>query len=202
MYYDLDSLSKVATDAQLNVELGQMGPRTKKAVIKAFEIGYLPSVRGEAALYHSLLADQIGLPIMQFSKKGKWWDTLYLKNMDTRYIPQLSEWWQADRVLFRLEKPEEYLEYTRARDNHGRSYTHWRSGDFVEPEWEKEIKNRSSKNNSNRIMQVGIYGGKELAMFDLIAKAYTSTDEYKEKKEKLIHMIETDETLRVNYQFK
>lgn len=196
MYYDIDVLSKIATNAQLNVELSKMGPRTSKAVIKAFDKGYLPSVRGEGALYHSLLADQVGLPIMQFSKKGKYWDTLYLKNMDSRCIPQLSEWWQADRVLFRLEKPEEYLQYTskRSTGHNDNYYYHWRHGDFIEPDWEKQVAQKDQ-------WHVAIYGGKELEMFDLVAKVYTSTEDYKEKKEKLIHMIESQETLKVNYVF-
>jgi hypothetical protein len=193
MYYDMESLTKIATDAQLNVELNKMGPRTSKAVIKAFNKGYLTSVRGEGALYHSLLADQVKLPIMQFSKKGKWWDTLYLKNIDTRCIPQLSEWWQADRVMFRLENPEQWNNYT-SKNSSGR-YSHWRGKELCEePNWEEEIK-------TEKQFSVGIFGGKELEMFDLIAKVYTSTDEYKEKKEKLIHMIEAQETIKVNYVF-
>ena len=181
MYYDMESLTKIATDAQLNVKLSQMGPRTSKAIIRAFDKGYLTSVRGEGALYHSLLADQVKLPIMQFSKKGKWWDTLYLKNIDTRCIPQLSEWWQADRVMFRLENPEQWNDYTQ-RNAHG-SYRHWRGKELCEePNWKEEIK-------TGKQFQVGIFGGKELEMFDLVAKVYTSTDEYKEKKEKLIHWV-------------
>jgi hypothetical protein len=130
---------------------------------------------------------------MQFSKKGKWWDTLYLKNMDTRCIPQLSEWWQADRVMFRLEHPEEWNNYTAKRTNGG--YQHWRGQELLEePNWEEHIK-------TGKQFQVGIFGGKELEMFDLVAKVYTSTDEYKEKKEKLIHMIEAQETIKVNYVF-
>jgi hypothetical protein len=193
MYYDMESLTKIATDAQLNVELSKMGPRTSKAIIRAFDKGYLTSVRGEGALYHSLLADQVKLPIMQFSKKGKWWDTLYLKNIDTRCIPQLSEWWQADRVLFRLENPDQWNQYT-SKNPSGR-YSHWRGEALCEePDWEEEIK-------TGKQFNVGIFGGKELEMFDLIAKVYTSTDEYKEKKEKLIHMIEAQETIKVNYVF-
>ena len=199
MFYDMYELAKISTNAELTVDLVKMGPRTSKAVAKAFNKGYLTSVRGEGAMYHSLLADQVGLPIMQFSKKGKYWDTLYLKNIDTRYIPQLSEWWNADRVLFRLEKPEQYLEYTTPRTNVHGTYKHWRMDDFKEPNWKEEIE-KTYRNGSNKIMQVGIYGGKDLAMFDLIAEAYKSTDEYKEKKEKLIRMIEAQETIKVKYE--
>jgi predicted DNA-binding ArsR family transcriptional regulator len=71
--------------------------------------------------------------------------------------------------------------------------------DFKEPNWKEEIE-KTYKNGSSKILQVNIYGGKDLAMFDLIADAYKSTDEYKEKKEKLIRMIEAQETIKVKYE--
>jgi hypothetical protein len=195
MYYDIYDLTKIATDAQLNINLGDMGPRTSKAVIKAFDKGYLTSVRGEAAMYHAVLADKLGLPIMQFSKKGKWWDTLYLKNMDARCIPQLSEWWQTDRVLYRLENPEDYNKIISTKNDR---YPDWRCKDYLlEPDWQHKV-----KSSHKEAFHIRILGGKELEMFDLIAKEYVKTDEYKENKEKLIHMIESKEVIKVNYEFR
>ena len=123
MRYDLDSLTKIATDAQLNIPLDLIGPRTSKALVRAFKVGYLPSISGEGALYHAVLSDQIKIPIMQFSKRGSYWDSLHFKNFDTRYIPQLSEWWQVDRVAYRLSNPEGWEEASKSK-------TSWKYGEF------------------------------------------------------------------------
>ena len=190
MRYDLDSLTKIANDAQLNIPLDLIGPRTSKALVRAFKVGYLPSISGEGALYHAVLSDQVKIPIMQFSKRGSYWDSLHFKNFDTRYIPQLSEWWQVDRVAYRLSNPEGWEEASKSK-------TSWKYGEFCqEPDWKKQIE--AGRHSWN----VRILSGKDTSMFEGISKALIATDEYKEKSGLAIKMIESGETIRLTYEFR
>ena len=189
MYYNMETLSKIATNAELNINLSYMGPRIKTAVIRNFNRGYSETLTGEAALYYALLADQFELPCIQYSKKSQWYSRLFMKNIDSKCKPQLSEWWDADRVTYRLKESEEYNRITS-------SHNHWLKDDLLhQPDWEVITEESKVKPISIPIFS------KDLKLTGLITESYIKDKYYVERKEKAIHMIESNQTIKVNYVF-
>jgi hypothetical protein len=182
MNYELQRIIKVASNAQINIDLGKMGKVTKNRLIKAFDTGYLTSVSGDAALYHAILAKHTNIPIMQFSKKGSYWAYLHYVNMDSSGKPSLSDWWKADRVMYRLEKPEECAKWEREKGYYQREF-------LIEPTWEGE--------GSARILS-----GKDLERFDIAAQGFVSTESYQQKKQEVLSMIKDEHIITFNYEFK
>ena len=182
MNYELQRIIKVASNAQININLGKMGKVTKNRLIKAFEVGYLTSISGEAALYHDILAKHTNTPIMQFSKKGTYWTYLYYRNMDSSGKPSLSDWWKADRVMYRIEKPEEYAKWEREKGYYQREF-------LTEPTWEGDD-------------CVRILSGKDVERFDIAAQGFLNSESYQQKKEEVLSMINDKHIITYNYEFK
>lgn len=190
MYYDIDTLLKVGSIAHINVPLSAMTDRTKNAVKRAIKSGMLQSTTGQAATYMAIIADYAKLPIMAFSKKGQYWNSLHLRHMPMEASQGLSEWWQTDRVLYRLEKPEEWGNAVRQYEE----YKHhtWYGDVVVEPDWAVRLKKANTS--------VRIVGTKDLNVFEPVAQLYIHTDDYKTKAETLIQLIDEGATINVAYE--
>lgn len=174
----MQAIANISTSANFNIDLGQLSKITKNRVIKAFKEGYLPMTSGDAAMFHKLLSDHEGIPIIQFSKKDKYWDCLIIRNMMEQGKPLLSDWWKADRVLFRMEKPGEWDHFSR--------YEHYQNAYTKEPTW-------------NESTSVRILSDKNAEKFELIAQSYINTEEYQQKKEKVLEMLKNGEVITYNY---
>ena len=182
MYYNLESLIKMGGLAHVDVPL-KMTPRIANAVKKALKNGICEARSGQAATYLAILSDKYEIPLMAFSKNGKYWSSLYFKHLPETTHQGLSDWWKADRVAYRMENPDEWNDYVRRNEEHG----YW--NDVVkEPNWADTKPERD---------QIRIMGTKSLDTFEHIAQLYTSTEEYQTKMNEVIQLIDQGATIHV-----
>jgi hypothetical protein len=179
MNYEMQKLAKIATSAQFNIDLSKLSKITRNRLIKGFELGYLSMNSGDASLYYGILSDHLKIPTIQFSMKDKYWDNLITKNMSSKGIPSLSNWWKADRVLFRMDKPEQWNRYITSGGWYMTAYIN-------EPDWNNDV-------------SVCILSDKSLSNFEEIAKSYVDTEEYQEKKNQVLEMLKHGEVITFNY---
>ena len=189
MYYNLESLIKMGGLAHVDVPL-KMTPRIANAVKKALKNGICEARSGQAATYLAILSDKFEIPLMAFSKNGKYWSSLYFKHLPETTHEGLSDWWKADRVAYRLEKPETWNKFVSdAEDYKRRGLLHYYAKDVLdEPHW-------GDMNGSK--YTVRIMGTKSLDSFEHIAQVYTNTADYQAKIDKVIQLIDEGATIHV-----
>lgn len=179
MYYNHDTLAKLSTKASYDVDLSRMGPKTANAVIKSLRSGIIESTSGKAATYHDIIVDKLNVPALAFSKRGRYWDRLFVRNAPLSFKEGLREWWNLDRVTFRMEHPDQYQDM---------AATPWRSSELKEPDW--------GRLNS---MSMSILGTKNLDVFNSIVKDVIADQEYIDKIESVIPLIKEGRILVINY---
>lgn len=181
MYFSHDQIMDMASDVKAIVrfDADTLGKRTFNAVSKALKQGYIPTRSGAAATYYGMLVNQFGMPHMCFSRTARWYDGVNLYNLPDGCAKPIEDFWHADRVLYRLENPEEYKQaqtsgyYSRTRDA------------LKEPDFESLV--CSSRNKDNAYMR--ILSTKDHMHFDNIAKVYTETFEYQQKLKSALDML-------------
>ena len=185
MYYGLDTLMKMGSVANVTVPLKDMTPRVSNAVIRAFERGIIDSTSGQSAIYVAILADRYKIPMIAFSKKGKYWESLHMRNLPDGANELLADWWKADRVMWRMENPTEWEDYVKRAER----WDHY--DDYVnEPtDWSKY-----THKGSIRIM-----GTKDVACFEPIAQLYRETEDYRTKAQTVIQLIKEGSSVDVTY---
>lgn len=188
MHYNLDTLMKLGSIAHVSVPLKDMSDRTKNAIKRGLKRGFLDSTTGQAATYMAILADHVDIPMMAFSKKGRYWNALFMRNLPATTAPALSDWWKVDRTLYRLEKPDEWNEALKRCEDYPSAYT-WYGEICNEPDWNELL----SKDRDT----VRIIGTKELNAFEPIAESYLQTEDYKAKALTIIELIDSGATLNV-----
>ena len=181
MNYEMQAIAKIASSAQFNIDLGQLSKITKNRLIKAFQEGYLTMTSGDAAMFHKLISDHVDIPIMQFSKKDQYWNCLIIRNMMDEGKPLLSDWWKTDRVVYRLENPENWNQFS-TQEYYVKSYT-------VEPDWNKSTDVRILSDKSI---------DKNIDKFKMIAESYIKTEKYQQKKEEVLEMIKQKHIITYN----
>lgn len=184
MNYGLDTLMKLGSLAHVDVSLQGMSDRTKTTVKNALMTGIIQSTTGQAATYHAIICDHLQIPTLAFSKKGRYWESLHMKYVPEAAADKLSEWWQADRVMYRLEKPDEWNDYVERAKNYN-----WYGEITEEPNWTDKL--------GCKLSRIRIMGTKTLDRFEEIALCFTKDDEYKAKALKAIQLINEGETIHV-----
>lgn len=169
-----DAILDMATTVTATIEFSEdiMGKRTYNAVTKALTQGYIATRGGQAAKYYDLLTTHYKLPSMVFSRGARWWDGMTMRGLPDECAAPLSEFFTADRVLFRMEEPEKY---NQAVDQRIVGYNSYRDA-LKEPDFVELIKkSRRYTHSSMRILHT-----KEVMYFDAIAKEYLQTQSYKD----------------------
>jgi hypothetical protein len=159
----------------------------KTSVIRALEKGIMTSTKGVSSIVCTVLADHMQLPIMAFSKRGVYWDRLWLKRIPVECFPQIKEWWNVDRVTFRIDNPEKAMHYLKS--------AYYKSA-FDMPSW-LEKSEFTTPPIAKIETSLEIFSNKNLELFDAIAKHYTKTEEYQEKIKYLIPLIKDGSTITI-----
>lgn len=178
-----DQILDMAKEVTAVIEFSEdmLGKRTYNAVMKALNQGYIPTRTGVAAKYYSLLTSHYKMPRMVFSRGARWWDGVHLVNLPDECTEPLSEFWSADRVLYRMENPEDW--------NNAVNKTGYYSGirDAVqEPDYKKLLQ----QSRTNEYAYMRILSTKDVMYFDAIASKYVGTDDYKAKLETAKRMMQ------------
>lgn len=174
----LDMAKEVTAVIEFSEDM--LGKRTYNAVMKALNQGYIPTRTGVAAKYYNLLTSHYKMPRMVFSRGARWWDGVHLHSLPDECAEPLSEFWAADRVLYRMEHPEEYSNALA-----GRQYSGIRDA-INEPDYKKLV--RQSRENDYTYMR--ILSTKDVMYFDAIASKYLGTADYKAKLEAAKQMMQ------------
>jgi hypothetical protein len=186
MHYDVETLAKYSKSAQFELDLSVLGPRMKNAIVTALKTGIITSTRGVASTIYTILADQAQLPIMAFSKRGVYWDKLWLKRVPAECLPQIRNWWKVDRITLRMNDPERWAQYSK---------TSWGDRVLVEPDWMSDDKDKIAARMT--LETVDILSTKNLDLFHAISEHYTKTEEYQEKIQQLIPAIKAGSTVTI-----
>lgn len=181
MYFSQDQILEMAhhVKATINFDADSLGKRTYNAVAKALKQGYIPTRGGAAATYYGLLVNHFNMPHMCFSRGSKWWDGVVLFNLPDECVKPLEEFWHADRVMFRLEHPEEYEKAL------GSTYYSGVRDAIKEPQFDKLI--QASRSGANAYMRI-LYTKDEMH-FNNIAKEYLNTFTYQQKLKDALDML-------------
>ena len=181
MIFSHDKIMSMATDvkAVIRFDADTLGKRTYNAVAKALKQGYIASRGGAAATYYGLLVNHFGMPHMTFSRTARWWDGVTMYGLPDGCAAPLKEFWMADRVMFRMENPEEYQkaqssDYSGTRDA------------LKEPAFEALV--RSSRDNHQSYMR--LLHTKDQMFFDKIAQVYVDSFGYQQKLKDALAMLD------------
>lgn len=188
MYISQDEILGMATKVVADITFSEdmMGKRTYNAVMKALRQGYIATRGGAAAKYYGIITNHYKLPCMRFSRSASYWDGVSLYKLPDECATPLSEFWQADRVMFRLEKPEEYEQALS-----GKYYSNIRDA-IKEPNFNDLV--RDSRNKDHAYMR--ILKSKDTMFFDAIAKEYITTPEYLDKLEAATEFLKRGGTMQ------
>jgi hypothetical protein len=181
MHYDVETLAKYSKSAQFELDLSVLGPRMTSSIVTALKTGIMTSTRGVSATMYSILADHAQLPIMAFSKRGVYWDKLWLKRVPAECLPQIQEWWKVDRISLRMNDPDKWAQY---------SNSSWGKRVLQMPEWLDTTLNIEHET-------IDILSTKNLDLFHAISEHYTKTDEYQEKIQQLIPLVKAGSTVTI-----
>lgn len=193
MYFSHDQIMDMASDVKATVrfDADTLGKRTYNAVVKALKQGYIPTRSGAAATHYGLLVNHFGMPHMCFSRAARWWDGVAMYNLPDDCLAPVSEFWHADRVLFRMENSEEYNNAINNTGYYSRVRDAIKEPDFKELLW-------NSRNKENGYMR--ILATKDPMHFDKIAAVYTETFEYQQKLKDALAMLDRGGSM--SYQIK
>lgn len=182
MYFSTAQIMEMASDikAVVRFDADTLGKRTYNAVAKALKQGYIPTRSGAAATYYGLLVNHFDMPHMCFSRSARWWDGVNFYNLPDGCDAPLSDFWHADRVLYRLEHPEEYQQ---ALSN---AYYNSIRDAIKEPNFKELV--RSSRNKDNAYMR--ILSTKDQMHFDKIAQVYVDSFGYQQKLKEALAMLD------------
>lgn len=178
-----DQILDMAKEVTAVIEFSEdtLGKRTYNAVMKALKQGYIPTRSGAAAKFYSLLCSHYKIPRMVFSRGARWWDGVNLHNLPDECIEPLSEFWTADRVLYRMENPEDYNNAL----NNTNLYSSVRDA-VKEPDYKKLL--QQSRTNTYAYMR--ILSTKDVMYFDAIASKYINTQHYKDALEQATKLMQ------------
>jgi hypothetical protein len=179
MYYNHDTLAKLSKRATYEIDFAKLGSRSVKTLVKSLRTGILQSTTGQVATYHAIIIDHLKLPAIAFSKRGRYWDRLFIRNAPVSYKEGLKEWWNLDRVTYRMENPSEWQELCE---------TPWRKQATVEPDWGRL-----------HSMSIDILSTKNLDVFENIVAKSITNESYLNKINEVIRLIEAGTTLNVVY---
>ena len=182
MYFSQDQIMEMASDVKAIVrfDADTLGKRTYNAVAKALKQGYIATRGGAAATYYGLLVNHFAMPHMSFSRTARWWDGVNLYDLPDGCAPHLKEFWHADRVLYRMENPEEWQQaqtgnyYSRIRDA------------IAEPDFNALVTQSRSKDHA----YMRILSTKDQMFFDKIAQVYVDSFDYQQKLKDALAMLE------------
>lgn len=185
MHYDHETLVNMSSTTYYDLDLSRLGPRVKSSVIKALHTGMMTADSGAAATTYNILCDAFSLPLMAFSiRKGFY---VMTKHIPAAATPLLKEWWNVDRVSFRMEKPEEWAKYQ--KNHYFRKFT-------IMPSW---IENEHSSTGTDflRILTSGISRTVIASNFLKIAQTYCNEPEYKNKVAPIIEQIAASSIIKI-----
>lgn len=175
-----DTLIEIASTVTVVVEFDKdrLGKRVHNAVTKALKQGYIATRSGMAAKYHGLIADHLGMPTMRFSRASSYWDGVAIHRLPEGCAEPLHELWTADRVLFRLEHPEEWQKAVTPG-----TFSHLRDA-ITEPDLKYLVAN---SHNGHAYMR--LLGTKDAMYFDKIAAQYINSPNYKIKLDQALELL-------------
>ena len=179
-----DQILDMAKEVTAVIEFSEdtLGKRTYNAVMKALKQGYIPTRSGAAAKFYNLLCSHYKMPRMVFSRGTRWWDGVQLVNLPDECIEPLSEFWTADRVLYRMENQEEY---NNAVASNGYLYSGIREA-IQPPDYKKLIQ----QSRTNGYVHMRILNTKDVMYFDAIASKYINTQHYKDALEQATKLMQ------------
>ncbi len=182
MYFSTDQIIEMASDikAVVRFDADTLGKRTYNAVAKALKQGYIPTRSGAAATYYGLLVNHFDMPHMCFSRSARWWDGVALYNLPDGCEAPLSDFWHADRVMYRLENPVEYQKAMSGQPYSGVKYA------VKEPNFLDLV--RQSRGKRHAYMR--ILSTKDQMHFDKIAQVYVDSFGYQQKLKEALAMLD------------
>jgi hypothetical protein len=192
MHYDHETLVNMSLASYYDIDLAKLGPRVKNTVIRALTHGAMPFDSGSAATTYSILSDAFDLPAMFFSTRGTYSNSLAVKRLPAEATKPLAEWWNVDRVTFRMERPEDWNSYVTQSNRH----TYYKNR-IVMPYWISEgcgmkgleyIPILCSKTKGDKATQTH---------FLTIAKAYSDMQEYKDKVAPIIEKVKSSSIVQI-----
>ena len=184
MHYDVETLAKYSKSAQFELDLSVLGPRMTSSIVTALKTGIMTSTKGMSSTMYSILADHAKLPIMAFSKRGVYWDKLWLKRVPAECLPQIRDWWSVDRVSLRMNDPDKWAQY---------SNSSWGNRTLQMPDWLSEDRITARRTTET----IEILSTKNLDLFHAISEHYTKTEEYQEKIQQLIPLVKAGSTVTI-----
>ena len=179
MHYDHEILNRMSSTTYYDIDLSQLGPRVKNTVIKALTQGAIPFDSGVAATAYTILCDAFGLPMMAYSNRTTY--TLTVKRLPAEATEPISQWWNVDRVTFRVEHPEEWHSWVSQDIRH--SYYRKRT---TMPDW---IRDGQATVGTDHIPILTQNNKSIQASFLAIAKTFSDTQEYKDKVAPIIKKV-------------
>ena len=181
MHYDHEILNRMSSTTYYDIDLSQLGPRVKNTVIKALTQGAIPFDSGVAATAYTILCDAFGLPMMAYSNRNEY--SLAVKRLPAEATKPLAEWWNVDRVTFRMEQPEEWNSWVSQEIRH--SFYKKRT---TMPYWVSE----GQANVRTDHIPILTRNNKSIqTSFLTIAKTFSDTQEYKDKVAPIIEKVQS-----------
>ncbi len=178
MRYDHETLVGMSSATYYDLDLSRLGPRVKSTVIKALTMGVMPFDSGAAATTYSILCDAFNIPMMAFSDRTSY--SLAVKRIPAVATQPLQQWWNLDRVTYRMEHPDDWNSYQ--KHHYYKTYVNmpdWiRNGTGIAETTFIPILNRKSKGDSANREHLSI-----------VAKAFSDTQEYKDKVAPIIEKV-------------
>ena len=128
---DYGTLAKLATRTVFTIDMKGMSPRVNNALLRAVDTGFLNVNAGLTADYFHTIADKFRLPYIRMSERSQYGRgfTMHRVPVDAELALRLNEWWDADRVAFRMSNPEEWNRYEEYRNNS------WYGNYVRKPDW-------------------------------------------------------------------
>lgn len=159
-----------------------MTPRIKNEVLKSLRRGY-SSATGTADLYYTLATEAAKHPRLSFSKQSTWRRSIGVTGITKEMAEGLSIWWQADRMAYRLESPDEW--------NQRMKHPYTRDPLTAEPNWTKALK------HPMHTFYVDFVSAKDESMLDVITEEAKKSPTYADTLAKAIELVETGATVPV-----
>jgi len=192
MHYDHETLVNMSLASYYDIDLSQLGPRVKNTVIRALTHGAMPFDSGTAATAYSILSDAFSLPAMFFSTRSTYSHSLAVKRLPAEATKPLAEWWHVDRVTFRMDEPEKWSGYTSQAERH----TFYKKRTTM-PNWMSEERAMNGTEYIPILCEKH-KGDKSLqTSFLTIAKAYSDTQEYKDKVAPIIEKVQSGSIVQI-----
>ncbi len=189
MFYDDTVLLKLSESCDYKLNLAYLGPRMKSNLVSALRTGVMTNLRGTAATTFGILTDAYKLPSIAFSSRtvGNTYAHIRYQRLSPECAAPLTEWWNADRSIFRMENSDTYHQFKELANKYGHSS--WYNKMFEMPNWEHNPAGNCPALSSQSDFHTG--------MLCKAMQCITNTDEYKEKVSPIINLVQSSGSITV-----